>query len=295
MELIIGKTAGFCFGVKNAVNKTYEQLNKKSNDIYCLGELVHNEKVVYELINKGLTIINDIDDVPNDSTLIIRAHGVAPDVYKLAEDKLVNIIDLTCPKVKNIHELATNYMNEGYYIMLIAEKYHPETIGTKGFCGKAYTIIENLKNVKEAICNFNNSNLEKVVIIVQTTFSITNFENIVRDIKNNLNCEIKVENTICNATFMRQKETEEISKQVDVMIIIGGKNSANTKRLYDIACKNCKKTILIQDKNDNKLQNIFDEDRFNKIGIMAGASTPQESITEVVEYIKNGGKNEYSK
>ncbi len=294
MELIIGKTAGFCFGVKNAVDKTYKQLDEKYSNLYCLGELVHNEKVVYDLTNKGLIIINNINEAPNNSTVIIRAHGVNPEVYKLAKDKLINIIDLTCPKVKNIHELAKNYMNEGYYIMLIAEKSHPETIGTRGFCGENCTIIENLEDIKEAVCNFNNSTLEKVVIIVQTTFSIANFENIVGELKNNLSCDIKIENTICNATFMRQKETEEISKQVDVMIVIGGKNSANTKRLYDIACQNCKRAILIQNKNDNELKMIF-EDKFDKIGITAGASTPQESIIEVVEYIKNGGKNEHSK
>ena len=295
MELIIGKTAGFCFGVRNAVDKTYEQLKSSTPNLYCLGELVHNEKIVSDLNKNGVTTIDNIEDIPNNSNVIIRAHGVEPNVYDVAKEKNISIIDLTCPKVAKIHETAKEFANNGYYIMLIAENKHPETIGTKGFCGKNCTILENVEDIEGAIESFRKSNLSKILIIAQTTFSMEKFDSIVNKIKENINCKIEIKNTICNATAMRQAETEELSKQVDLMIIIGGKNSANTKRLYDIACKNCNSAILIQNKDDKDFKETI-KNKFNKIGIMAGASTPQESINDVIEYIKDiGGKNEYIK
>lgn len=294
MELIIGKTAGFCFGVKNAVDKTYEQLNKLY-PLYCLGELVHNETVIDNLKNAGVEVYNNISDIPNNSNVIIRAHGEAPDIYEVASSKSINLIDLTCPKVSKIHEIARIFSNEGYYIMLIAENKHPETIGTKGYCGKNCSVIEREDDIEISINNFNVSGLEKIAIIAQTTFSLEKFNIFVEKIKSEVKCAVEVKNTICNATAMRQTETEELSKQVDLMIIIGGKNSANTKRLYDISAKNCNNAILIQNKDDEDLRNVL-KNNYQKIGIMAGASTPQESIDEVVEFIKKfGGKNEHSK
>lgn len=295
MELIIGKTAGFCFGVRNAVDKTYEQLKSNTQNLYCLGELVHNEKIVSDLDKNGVTTIDNIEDIPNNSNVIIRAHGVEPKVYDVAKEKNISIIDLTCPKVAKIHEIANEFAKNGYYIMLTAENKHPETIGTKGFCGKNCTILENVEDIEGAIESFKKSNLSKILIVSQTTFSMEKFDSIVNKIKENINCKIEIKNTICNATAMRQAETEELSKQVDLMIIIGGKNSANTKRLYDIACKNCNSAILIQNKDDKDFKETM-KNKFNKIGIMAGASTPQESVNDVIEYIKDiGGKNEYIK
>ncbi len=295
MELIIGKTAGFCFGVKNAINKTYEQINNNTKNLYCLGELVHNERIVENFNKRGVTTIDEITDIPNNSNVIIRAHGVNPKVYNTAQEKNINIIDLTCPKVAKIHELAQEFANNNYYIFLIAEKNHPETIGTKGFCGEKSSIIEDLEDIPNAIECFNKSNLEKIAIIAQTTFGVQKFKIIVDEIQSKVNCKIDIKDTICNATTMRQAETEELSKSVDLMIIIGGKNSANTKRLYDISVKNCPHSILIQNKEDNDLIETL-KNKFNKIGIMAGASTPEESIDEVVEYIRSiGGINEFSK
>ncbi len=286
MELIVGKTAGFCFGVKNAINKTYEQINSNIKNLYCLGELVHNEKIVKDITKSGVTITDEITDVPNNSNVIIRAHGVNPKVYDIAQGKNINIIDLTCPKVAKVHEFAKEFANNNYYIFLIAEKEHPETIGTKGFCGEKSSVIEELEDIPNAIECFNKSNLEKIAIIAQTTFGVDKFKTIVEEIKSKVNCEIDIKNTICNATEYRQAETEELSKKVDLMIIIGGKHSANTRRLYDISCKNCTQSILIQNKDDNDLIQTM-KNEFDKIGIMAGASTPGESIDEVVEYIKN--------
>lgn len=285
MELIIGKTAGFCFGVKNAINKTYEQINNNTKSLYCLGELVHNERIVNNITQKGVVTVEDILEIPNNSNVIIRAHGVEARVYDIAREKNINIIDLTCPKVSKIHELAKNFASKEYYIFLIAEKKHPETLGTKSFCGEKSSVIENLEDIEIAINNFNESNLSKIAIIAQTTFSVEKFKTIVEEIKKKVACQIDIENTICNATEMRQAETEKLSKKVDLMIIIGGKNSANTKRLYDISCNNCKRAILIQNKDDNDLKEAL-KIKYEKIGVMAGASTPKDCIEEVVEYIK---------
>lgn len=292
MELIVGKTAGFCFGVRNAVDKTYEEINKNTKDLYCLGELVHNEKIVDDITKKGVITVEDIEEIPNNSNVIIRAHGVEPNIYDIAKEKNLRLIDLTCPKVAKVHELAKEFANENYYIMLIAEKRHAETIGTKGFCGRNCTIIESIEDVETAIKDFETSKLTKIGIIAQTTFSVEKFNEIVQNINSRVNCEIQIKNTICNATEMRQAETEELSKKVDLMIVIGGKNSANTKRLYDISAKNCKNAILIQNNADLGLKEVLRSD-FERIGIMAGASTPKDCIDEVVDYI--GGTNEFSK
>lgn len=295
MELIIGKTAGFCFGVKNAVDKTYETIKKQNKELYCLGELVHNEKVIENITSAGVVTIDDINNVPENTNLIIRAHGVKPEVYDIANKKNIHIIDLTCPKVLKVHELAKNFCNKNYYIILIAEKSHPETIGTSGFCGENISIVQSVDDIDVEIKKFKKSNLSKIAIIAQTTFSTERFEDIVKRIREKVDCEVEIENTICNATAMRQAETEELSKKVDLMIVVGGKNSANTKRLYDISCINCDNAILIQNKNDELLEKTL-RNKYDKIGLMAGASTPRESIEEVVDYInKIGGENEYSK
>ena len=283
MEIIIGKTAGFCFGVSNAVNKTEYFLNEYKN-IYCLGELVHNKQVIEKLENKGLKIIKHINQAKEN--VIIRAHGEPKTTYEEAKRLGIKILDLTCPKVLKIHNIATEYAKNGYYILLVGQKDHPETIGTINYCGKNSNIIECKEDVRESLNKLNNSNINKVLILSQTTYNIEKFDEIVDLIEKNLKSEkieLEVKNTICNATKLRQEETEKIAKTVDVMIIIGGKNSSNTNKLYQISRKYCKKSILIETKEELDLKDIK---KINKIGIMAGASTPQESIDLVVEMIK---------
>lgn len=283
MEIIIGKTAGFCFGVSNAVNKTEYFLNEYK-DIYCLGELVHNKQVIKKLENKGLKIIKHINQAKEN--VIIRAHGEPKTTYEEAKRLGIKILDLTCPKVLKIHNIATEYAKNGYYILLVGQKDHPETIGTINYCGKNSNIIECKEDVRESLNKLNNSNINKVLILSQTTYNIEKFDEIVDLIEKNLKSEkieLEVKNTICNATKLRQEETEKIAKTVDVMIIIGGKNSSNTNKLYQISRKYCKKSILIETKEELDLKDIK---KINKIGIMAGASTPQESIDLVVEMIK---------
>ena len=170
------------------------------------------------------------------------------------------------------------------YIFLIGKKEHPEIIGTYSFCGKNSYIISGIEDVENAIENLKNSKLNKVLIIVQTTYSTKVFDEIVEEIKEKIsnNILMEVKNTICRATELRQEETKEISKKVDLMIIVGGKNSSNTNKLYDIAQKNCKNAVFVESKEELDKEKIL---RFDKIGIMAGASTPQKSVDEIIEIL----------
>lgn len=282
MEIIIGKTAGFCFGVENAVNKTTEQLNNKKN-IYCLGELVHNKQVTEELENEGIIFIDDISNAKKD--VIIRAHGEKKETYDKAKELDLNVIDLTCPKVTKIHKIAEEYANKGYYILLIGKSNHPEVIGTISYCGENSDIIEEQSEIEQKLEKIYNSENKKLLIISQTTFSLEKFNKIVlliqQKIKNGI--EIEIKKTICEATRLRQEETKELSLKVDTMIIIGGKHSSNTNKLYEIAKANCNNSILIENSIELDKEEIK---RHKKIGIMAGASTPKKSIESVVEMLK---------
>lgn len=283
MNIVIGKTAGFCYGVKRAVESAEKDIQNSKEKIYCLGEIVHNKQVVDELKNKGIDFIEDINEA--ESTVIIRAHGVSKDIYEKAKSKNIELKDYTCPNVLKIHKIAGEYADKGYYILLFGSKKHPENIGTVSFCGDKYLVIENEDDVFNAIEVINNWGIKKIAIISQTTFKLEDFYIFEEILRNELmgDIEIQVENTICRATEIRQLETEEISKSADCMIIIGGKNSSNTKKLYEIAKVNCENTVCVE--NVDELKKV-DIDISGQVGIMAGASTPQKSIDEVLEYLK---------
>lgn len=282
MEIIIGKTSGFCFGVSNAVNKT-EELLKTQKNISCLGELVHNKQVTDDLISKGLTIISNIEEAKQN--VIIRAHGVTNETYDKAKKLNLDVLDLTCPKVLKIHNIAEEYSNKGYYIFLIGQKEHPEVIGTMSYCGKNAKVIEKREEIHENIKKFYDANINKLLILAQTTFSMEKFNDIVTELKEQLSnneIEIEVKKTICDATRLRQEETRKIAKMVNIMIIIGGKNSSNTNKLYQISKQYCNNSILIETKDELDIEHIK---KFQKIGIVAGASTSQKSIDSVVEML----------
>lgn len=284
MEIIIGKTAGFCYGVKRAVEGTIQHI-KENKNISCLGELVHNRQVIEELEKQGLQIVENIDEINNNSKkVIIRAHGVDEKIYTIAKEKKIEIIDYTCPYVLKIHEIAKKYRKNGYYIFIIGSAIHPEVIGISSCCGENFTIIKDEKEIDEAILELKESKINKLLVIVQTTYNRDKYNKIKDNVSNKAKdiAKIVCEDTICSATEIRQKETREISSKVDLMIIIGGKNSSNTKKLYEISKENCSNVICIETKEE--LNGEFD--KYNKIGIMAGASTPQKSIEEVIDKIK---------
>lgn len=283
MNIIVGKNSGFCAGVKYTISKTEEELSKTSGKVDCLGEIIHNKQVVNSLEQKGLRIINSIDEAENK--VIIRAHGISRDVYEKAKANNIKLIDLTCPKVLRIHNQVEAYSSDNYFIFLFGVKNHPETIGTFSFCGNNSYLLEDTADIDNAISSFKTSGLKDLLIISQTTFSLSLFDEMSSIILNKLNSDynVHVEKSICNATSLRQLETKELSAKVDLMIIIGGKNSSNTKKLYEVALNNCKNAISIETKDDLDLSFVKS---FENIGIMAGASTPDYIIDDVCNAIK---------
>ncbi|MBR2705272.1 MAG: 4-hydroxy-3-methylbut-2-enyl diphosphate reductase [Clostridia bacterium] len=285
MEIMVGKTAGFCYGVKNAVDNATKEL-ESNEKVCCLGEIVHNSKVVKELEDNGMIFIKDLSENTDKCKTIIRAHGVPKAIYEEAKEKGIELVDLTCPKVLKIHKIVSEYADKDYFIFLVGNKVHPETLGTASFCGVNSHTIEQEEDIDDAVKNLISSGKKNLLVVVQTTFSMEKFDKYIENIKSKIDDTINLEviNTICNATRIRQEETAEMSKLVDYMIIIGGKNSSNTKKLYEISYENCSKVICIEDKSEIDLSELNGVD---KVGIMAGASTPQKSVDEVVELLKN--------
>lgn len=284
MDIIVGKTAGFCYGVKRAVEGVKKELDKKDRKICCLGELVHNKQVIEELEKEGINFIEKIEDAYDNT--IIRAHGVPKEIYERAKKLNIELVDYTCPNVLKIHEIADEYSKNNFYIFLCGNKNHPENIGTISYCGKNYYVIENENDVFNALKKFKKSKIQKLLLISQTTYSIEKFCIIEEIINNELekNIELVIKNTICKATELRQKETADISKKVDYMIIIGGANSSNTQKLYEIARNNCENCSCIESAEELNFEVIK---KYNIIGIMAGASTPEKSIEEVKNEINS--------
>ncbi len=293
MEIMLGKMAGFCGGVKNAIDKTYKEAESRKDDIYCLGDLVHNPVVLENLEKMGVKIIDDLNEVPQPEgkTVIIRAHGVTKEIYEQAKQMGIILKDLTCPKVLKIHNFVEEYSKNGDYIFLIGEGKHPEVIGTKSFCGKNSIVIENEEELDEAIKKIENEinknvSQKKLVVVAQTTFNLEKFKEFENKIERELAnyMDIVINNTICDATRLRQEETEKLSREVEGMIVIGGKKSSNTNKLYQISLNNCNNVVMVEDEND--LKNILEQFKnCKKIGVMAGASTPEETINKVMDIL----------
>lgn len=284
MDIIVGKTAGFCYGVKRAVDGAKNEIQNSREQIYCLGEIVHNRQVVNSLKEKGLVFIEDIKEITGE--IIIRAHGIKKEIYEEARKRKIRLKDYTCPNVLKIHKIAEEYAKKGYFIFLCGNKNHPENIGTISYCGKNSYIIEKEEDVLKALKELEKSKINKLLVISQTTYSLEKFFMIEEIIKKELpkGKELVIKNTICKATELRQKETEELAKKVEYIIIIGGKNSSNTRKLYEIAKANCKSCVCVEGAKQLDLEKIKQQ---KKIGIMAGASTPQESIEEIINRIKS--------
>ena len=277
MEVIVAKTAGFCFGVERAVNKVYEQIEKTRQPIYTYGPIIHNEEVVKDLEAKGVKLIADRKELEalteGEGVIIIRSHGVSREVYEIAEKKGLTIVDATCPFVKKIHRLVERECAAGNQVVIIGNEQHPEVEGIKGW-GDAHTVvIQTPAEVEDFVPKAG----AKLSIVSQTTFNYNNFKELVEKFFKK-GYDILVLNTICNATQERQVEAKEIASKVDAMIVIGGKSSSNTQKLYEICLKECKHTYYIQTLGD------FDPESVNSVrnvGITAGASTPKNIIEEV--------------
>lgn len=280
MEVVVGKLAGFCKGVENAIDKASEEVEKRK--VYCLGEIVHNRQVIEKLEGKGMVTVQNIEEIPDNKVVIFRAHGEPKKIYDRAIEKKLQIIDLTCGNVKRIHEKVEKESKRAF-ILILGKKEHPEVIGTKGFAGKNSYVIETEEDLLDAYIEYEKTNLRCVYVVAQTTFSSAYFDELTKEIETNfIEADVIIDKTICMATEQRQKEMQEMSKVFHTMVIIGGKNSSNTKELVKIAEKNCKNVYAVQTLEDLK---DIDVSRLEKIGIMAGASTPKEVIEEIKEYL----------
>lgn len=282
MEAIVAKSAGFCFGVKRAVNTVYEEIEKKNGPIYTLGPIIHNEEVVNDLSSKGVSVIEEEADLEklSSGTVIIRSHGVSKHIYDILEKKGLNYVDATCPFVKKIHNIVHEESEKGKTIIIIGDPTHPEVIGIKGWC--THNDIFIVANESEAR-SISLPGEKNVAIVSQTTFNSNKFKELV-EIISEKSYDIIVLNTICNATEERQREAADIASKVDLMIVIGGRSSSNTQKLYEICKSQCENTYYIQtvtDLKDNHFENV------DSVGITAGASTPRNIIEEVQTYVRN--------
>ena len=276
MNVIIGKTSGFCNGVSYTV-KTAEEaiINEK---IYCLGEIVHNERVINDLEKNGMITIKNIDEAPNNSKVIIRAHGELKETYDKALQKNIDILDLTCGKIKAIRVKISKRVDD-HFIVIIGKKQHPESLGVLSFSGNNSLIIEDFEDIDKNIEIINGSSMNKIYIVSQTTFNADKYDKLVDYLKSLTEKDIIIDKTICDATSKRQNETKELSKKVNTMIIVGGRKSSNTKELELIAKEYCSNVLLVQNKDDINIENIIGEN----VGIMAGASTPNVVVDEIVD------------
>lgn len=281
----VAESAGFCFGVKRAIEMAYEAIGVEPK-LYSYGQLIHNKTVTDDLASKGLEIVENLDGL-TEGTLLIRSHGVGKALYDEAEAKGLKILDGTCPFVKKIHNIVHDKLAEGLGIIVVGDGTHPEVIGINGWCENAAVILED----EEAAKTKEIPEKEKYAVVVQTTFRQAKFDKIL-EILQDRGVNMEVHNTICSATEKRQTEAEELSKTVDKMIVIGGKNSSNTQKLVEICAKNCGNTVHIETICDLVLNNFGKDD---KIGITAGASTPPAIIKEVVvtmsEALENAVQN----
>ncbi len=276
MNVVLAKSAGFCFGVKRAVETVYEQIEKAEKPIYTYGPIIHNEEVVQDLEKKGVVVIDGIDDLKGreKGTVIIRSHGVEKKIYEEIENLGFEIVDATCPFVLKIHRLVEQHSKEGHHVIIIGNASHPEVKGIMGWSSQENTTV--ISSVEEAEA-FQLNIPKKVCIVSQTTFNYNKFQELV-EIVNKKGYDIIVLNTICNATEERQTEAGRIAKEVDAMIVIGGKSSSNTQKLFEICKNECENTYYIQTVRDLDLSNIKSTDN---VGITAGASTPNNIIEEV--------------
>ncbi len=279
METRLAQHAGFCFGVRRAVDTVYEQV-KTGKTIYTYGPIVHNEEVIRELEKLGVKTIKSRQDLETLSSgiVIVRAHGAPPDVFRLLEEKGIQCVDATCPFVKRIHRIVEREKAEGKHIVVVGDARHPEVEGIVGRCAGDVTVLEEPEDAER----FVPPQGKKLCVVAQTTYNYNKFHYIV-EIFEKKGYNSSTVNTICNATQERQQAAGELASVADVMIVIGGKHSSNTRKLYDICKKECAQTYFIQTLDDLHMEL---PESVRLVGITAGASTPNKIIEEVQNYVR---------
>jgi 4-hydroxy-3-methylbut-2-enyl diphosphate reductase len=279
MEVILADKAGFCFGVQRAISTAFKAAGK--GNVYCLGPLIHNPQEVSRLRDAGVKTVEDFSGLRSGDSLIIRSHGVPPAVLASARKKGLTIIDLTCPFVAKAQQHAQTLSREGYRVVVVGEKKHPEVQSILGYAGENSVVVEQPEDIDQLDLQ------GRLGVVAQTTQSYSNFSEIVLRLLR-LSNELKVFNTICSSTKERQDATRALASRVDVMIVVGGRNSANTGRLVSLSREAGKPTYHVE---------VVDEIRSEwltgarTVGVTAGASTPGWVIDAVMERLKAGGKN----
>ncbi len=270
MEILVAKSGGFCRGVKKAVDTA---LSIDPANTYIFGEIIHNPDVVQTITKRGIKMVEDLAEVPQGATLIIRSHGVGRSVYTDCEARNIKVVDCTCEFVRRTQRIVDEKHQQGKTIVIVGEKTHPEVIGLSGWCDdKAYifsSVEENFSILPEKEC----------CVVAQTTYSKEKFEKIIKNLKNTRGKTVEVFETICYTTIGRQNEASELSKQCDAILVIGGLNSSNTNKLYDICAANCPNVFRLGSSADLDYKTIK---RFKKVGIVTGASTPNAQTQEVL-------------
>ncbi len=268
-KIILAKNAGFCFGVRRAVEGAAE-LARKHGKVYTIGDLIHNPEEVARLHEQGVISVKGVEDIPNGGVAVVRSHGVTPDVYDSLKAKNIEYHDLTCPFVSRIHDKVRDQGHNYEYTIIVGKPDHPEVIGIKGWAGENAVVVKSAEDAAK-LCG------KSALVVAQTTISQRLFDDVCAVLKNNFK-ELQIFNSICRTTGLRQAETAEIAKKADMMIVVGGKNSSNTSRLAEIASLYCKNVQYIQTKSELSLENFLGCDI---ISIVAGASTPDRIIMEV--------------
>ena len=268
MEIIVAKNIGFCFGVTRAIEGALKEMD---DNTYLLGELVHNKDTMSKIKGK---VVENIEDIPDKAKVIIRAHGVSKDVLKRAAEKKLQVVDLTCPKVAKVHKLVSERKNN--FIIIIGKKTHPEVIGTTGYANE-YIVIEDENDLDE-LTKILANNKKKISIFSQTTYSSLKFVSLVNKIKRMTHSYAEIISCICPVTEERQKEAERIANSVDLVIVVGGKDSSNTTKLYELV-SGIKKARWIESPDELNLEDIK---TFSKIGIVSGTSTSMETVNAVI-------------
>ena len=286
MEVKVAKTAGFCFGVQRAVDKVYELIDSCQDRLFTLGPIIHNEEVVNDLEKKGVRVASEeeLKTLPKGSTVVIRSHGVGKKVYAQLKERGLSYVDVTCPFVLKIHRIVEKESKAGSHIVIIGDPDHPEVVGICGWCIGSYTVIRT----KQDALDFVPPESKNVCIVSQTTFNYNKFKDLVEILRekrydNTVLNILNILNTICNATEERQREAKSIAGEVDTMLVVGGRHSSNTQKLFEICKKECENTYYIQTPVD------LDSDMFqcsSYVGITAGASTPKKIIEEVQEHVR---------
>ncbi len=277
LTIRVSKQAGYCYGVQRALDLAFSAAQDgRTAPIYTLGPIIHNPQVVESLMKQSIRAASDIDEIEK-GTVIIRSHGVDPKVIEKAKERGIEVIDATCPFVKKAQQKAAELSGEGFWVVILGERDHPEVLSILAYAGERASVVEKPEDVTSLP-----ENIKRVGVVVQTTQSVEKLDEAVEMLKKN-DLELKIHNTICSSTTRRQEEAKELTKNVDVMLVVGGKNSANTTRLAEMCSEMSTSTHHIETADE------IDPSWFSEgdvVGVTSGASTSQWILRQVIDYLE---------